>query len=221
VPKYHVVGANIVYKPMLGIYSPKKCNMKKLSFIAILFISSMSFGQTFQIGAKAGVNISNFSGSSNVSEVKANSLVGFHAGGFVSFQFGELLALQPEVLFSTQGAKVDDAGTTTDFKVNYINIPVMVKLRFVGGLYVEAGPQIGFKANETISGSTQKFFNSTDLSIAGGLGFHSKMGLGFGARYTAGLSKVSDYSNGSTKPDWKNGVIQVSAFYTIFNNSKN
>ena len=195
--------------------------MKKNILIAVLCISSISYGQTFQVGAKAGVNISNFTGNSNVDQVKANSLVGFHVGGFIDFNLGNVLALQPELLFSSEGAKVNDGISTSDYKINYINVPVMVKLRVGGGLYLEAGPQIGFKANEKINGNTETFFKSTDLSVAGGLGFHSKMGLGVGARYTAGLSKVSDFNTGTTTPDWKNGVLQFSVFYTFFNNKKN
>ena len=60
-----------------------------------------------------------------------------------------------------------------------------------------------------------------DISLAGGLGFHSKIGLGLGVRYTAGISKVGDFtaSNG-IYPDYKNGVLQFSVFYALFNKGK-
>jgi len=74
--------------------------------------------------------------------------------------------------------------------------------------------------HENVNGDSEDFAKSTDLSIAGGLGYHSPIGLGIGARYTAGLSKLGDFDAATTKPDWKNGVIQVSIFYTIFNNHR-
>jgi hypothetical protein len=47
------------------------------------------------------------------------------------------------------------------------------------------------------------------------------MGLGIGARYTAGISKVGDFdASQGQNPDFKNGVIQISLFYTLFNNRK-
>ncbi len=192
--------------------------MKKNILFVLLLVSTASFAQHFELGAKAGVNISNFSGASNEADLKAKSLIGFHAGGFVSLFLGNNFAIQPEVLLSTQGAKLEQTGSETDYKLTYINVPVMLKYRSNGGFYIEAGPQIGFKVNEKVDGTSEDFAKSTDLSIAGGLGYHSPIGLGIGARYTAGLSKLGDFNASTTKPDWKNGVIQVSLFYTLFNN---
>ncbi len=68
---------------------------------------------------------------------------------------------------------------------------------------------------------TEEFAKSMDLSIAGGIGYHSKGGLGLGARYTAGISKVGDFEpSQGADPDFKNGVFQISLFYTLFNNRK-
>lgn len=82
---------------------------------------------------------------------------------------------------------------------------------------MEAGPQLGFRAHES-SSSIDSLAKSTDLSLAAGLGYHSKIGLGIGARYTAGLSKVGDFKpRNGINPDFKNSVIQLSIFYTLFN----
>ena len=194
--------------------------MKQRLLFVLLFASTTTFAQHFELGVKAGANISNFMGNSNADQLKANSLVGFHAGGFVSLFVGNHFAIQPEVLFSTQGAKINDDGNKSDYKLTYINVPVMLKYRSTSGFYLEAGPQIGFKVNEKVDGTSQDFAKSTDLSIAGGIGYHSSIGLGIGARYTAGLSKLGDFDANTTQPDWKNGVIQLSLFYTIFNNHR-
>lgn len=196
--------------------------MKKNILFVLLLVSSASFAQHFELGVKAGANISNFYGSDNASQLKANSYVGFHGGGFVSLFMGKIFAIQPEVLLSTQGAKVDDiSGNKKDYQLTYINIPVMLKLRSPGGFYVEAGPQIGFNVDSKVEGTGEDFAKSTDLSIAGGLGYHSPVGLGLGARYTAGLSKLGDFDvSNPGNPNWKNGVIQVSLFYTLFNNHR-
>jgi len=193
--------------------------MKKNIMFILLLTATTSFAQHFELGVKAGANISNFNGASNSADLKAKTLVGFHGGGFVSLFVGNIFAIQPEVLFSTQGAKIEQTGGSTDYKLDYINIPVMLKVRAPGGFFVEAGPQIGFKVHETHYGTSEDFAKSTDFSIAGGLGYHSSIGLGIGARYTAGISKLGNVSSSST-PDWKNGVVQISLFYTIFNNNR-
>ena len=176
---------------------------KSIVFAALLFAGTASFAQHFELGVKAGTNISNFNGASNSDQLKAKTLIGFHGGAFVSLFVGNVFAIQPEVLFSTQGAKIEQTGANkTDYKINYINVPVMLKLRSPGGFYVEAGPQIGFKTSETFYGTGGDFARSTDFSIAGGLGYHSPIGLGIGARYTAGISKLG-VVNSSSEPNWK------------------
>jgi len=196
--------------------------MKHL-FFALLLLSCTSslFSQGFQLGIKAGANFSNFTGG-DFSNVDKKAMVGFHAGAFLGFLFGDNLSLNPEVLFSSQGAKFKSAGSAQNFKLYYINVPVMLKYRFNGGFYLEAGPQVGFKASEDVPNSTIKSFaKNLDLSVAGGLGYHDKSGFGIGARYVAGLSKVGDFdASQGVNPDFKNSVIMVSVFYTLFNNKK-
>lgn len=191
--------------------------MKKIMIVFAVFISSAAFAQKFEIGAKAGANVSNFTGTGNWQNVKAKSLVGYHIGAFMSFFIGNNFAVQPEVLFSSQGAKFESAGKTTDQKIYYVNVPLLLKYRTTSGFYIEAGPQIGFKTGES-SSNMDSLAKSTDLSVAGGIGFHSRAGLGIGVRYTAGISKVGDFkaANG-IDPDFKNGVLQFSVFYTLFN----
>lgn len=43
------------------------------------------------------------------------------------------------------------------------------------------------------------------------------MGLGIGGRYNIGVSKVGDFDAANIDPDFKNGVIRFSLFYTLFN----
>ncbi|MEJ7587068.1 MAG: porin family protein [Ferruginibacter sp.] len=194
--------------------------MKKIMISLLFFVSSGAIAQKFEIGGKAGINVSNFTGTDNWQNAKTKSLVGFHVGGFISFFLGNNFAIQPEVLLSSQGAKYEQANNKENLKVTYINVPVMLKYRSTAGMYIEAGPQIGFKAGQT-SSSIDSLAKSTDFSFAGGIGFHSKTGLGIGVRYTAGISKIGDFKpNNGIHPDFKNGVLQFSLFYTLFNSRK-
>jgi hypothetical protein len=169
------------------------------------------------LGIKGGVNFSNFTGG-DFEDLDNNTMVGFHAGGFVNFKFGNNLSLQPEVMISTQGAKLEDDISDEDYKITYVVVPVMLKYRFNGGFYLEAGPQFGFKVDENVpEQQVEDFAKGTDIGAAAGLGFHSKMGLGIGARYIAGISKVGDFDASNIDPDFRNSVIQVSIFYTLFN----
>jgi hypothetical protein len=194
--------------------------MKKLLAVAFVLCTVTSYAQ-LQVGLKAGVNVSNFTGG-DFQNFETKSRVGFHGGGFLRWMFGKV-ALQPELLFSTQGAKLDSAGTEKDYKVNYLNIPIMLQYEMNGGFYLEAGPQFGFKLDEDVPediNSAEDFANSSDVAIALGLGYHTKMGFGLGARYNVGVSKVGNFETSNISPDFKNGVLQFSIFYTFLNNKK-
>lgn len=168
----------------------KRKSMKK-QFILILFLACAVIlqAQTFQLGVKAGANISNFSGG-NFEAVKKSALIGFHGGLFLRFKFGRI-GLQPEAMISSQGAKIDSFsnGHSVNWKVTYVTIPLMLQYYFKSRFYVEAGPQAGFKTTDDFGNTTlNDFASNLDLAAAAGIGYRSKSGFGLGTRYTAGIS---------------------------------
>lgn len=193
--------------------------MKRVLLAVLVVCSSATgFAQSFQIGVKGGVNFSNYTGG----DFDTDGIVGFHVGGLMNFKFGQHFSIQPEVLFSSQGAKIKSNLTgDQNVRVSYVTVPMMLKLKSNRGFYIEAGPQVSFRAGEDFNedASVDHFAKNLDLSLAGGVGYHSRSGFGIGARYIAGLSKVGDFEKSTLRdPDFKNSVVQVSLFYTLFNN---
>ena len=206
--------------------------MKKLFFITAITIMSISAvkAQEVRIGAKAGVNFSNFSGDID----DAKSRTGFHIGGLVEIPITEKFSVQPEILYSAQGAEYRDAGTEAgvDYsynyteKLDYIQFPIMAKFYVADGFAIEAGPQVGFLASSkgeyegmlggiTVSGEEDlDDIASIDLSAAAGVSYRLPMGVFFGARYNYGFTNVND---GGNADDFKynNNVIQLSAGYSF------
>lgn len=191
--------------------------MKRLLFICFVLVTTRGFSQgflkRFEFGLKAGVNYSNFTNAS----FPTDPLIGFHAGGTVAFKITKNFLIQEEFLFSSQGAKTK-GGTLgeQDLKLYYISVPFLLKYRTNAGFYVEAGPQVGMKAKEEVSGpGVSDFAKKLDLAAAGGIGYQFKMGLGIGARYVYGISKVGDFDASNIKNDFKNNNIQGSIFYVF------
>lgn len=195
--------------------------MKRVILFCLSFtLITTTFAQRFQLGLKAGANISNFTGG-NFSAVKKKALIGVHAGAYINFRVANF-SIQPEAIISTQGAKIDSVSGSYDWKITYANIPVMAQYRFSSGIYLEAGPQVGFKISDNLAdNSLEDFAKGLDLSAAAGLGFRGKAGFGIGARYTVGVSKIGDFqpANG-INPDFKNGVIQASIYIPLTPGSK-
>jgi hypothetical protein len=188
--------------------------MKKLLCICLVLTSANCFSQgllkRLQFGIKGGANYSNYTNA----DFATDALVGFHAGAIVGFKITDRLSIQEEFLFSSQGAKVkDNLFGEENVKVSYITVPFLLKYRTPMGIYFEAGPQVGIRAKEDLKDTQIGEFKKMDLAAAGGIGFQTKGGLGIGARYIAGLSKVGDFNISNVKTDFKTNVVQASVFY--------
>lgn len=196
--------------------------MKKIILAAfVLGTCSVAFAQQqLKFGPKAGVNFANVSGFDN-SEMKT----GFHVGAVAEIKFNEKFSIQPEVVYSAQGAKYTQSfpvlGTVeTSLNNDYINIPILAKYYIVDGFSVEAGPQIGFlvKSESKVEGSngsvttdSKNDFKSTDFGLGVGLAYDLPVGLFVNARYNLGLSDIR--ANTSSGDAIKNNVIQVGIGY--------
>ncbi len=180
--------------------------------ITIVSINAQSFG------AKAGVNFASLNGDEDF-----DGRTSFFVGAVVEFEISESFSLQPELLYSSQGAKSSFSEDGFDFeakyKLDYLNIPIMAKYYVTEGFSIEAGPQVGFllsaKADyeedgESDSEDIKDDLSSVDFGLNFGLGYKLDSGLNFGARYNLGLSNVAD-SEGDI--DIKNGVFQLSIGY--------
>ena len=178
-----------------------------------------------QIGVKGGVNFSNM----YTEDVDDNNvLTSFNAGLYASIPLTSSIAIQPEFLFSRKGAELayDNAFVTgkAKFKLNYIEVPVLVKVNLTKNFNIHAGPYFAYLidgqvTNET-DGGTFNFednfdnddFNKFDYGVSAGLGFDFES-IGIGARYNYGLSTVGkERSFGGTNytfPDGKNSNISL------------
>jgi len=193
--------------------------MKKLLFMGFILTSTHCFSQgmvkgllgRLTFGLKAGANYSNYTNA----DFATDGIVGFHAGALVNFRFSDSWSVQEEFLFSTQGAKMkDDVFGKGNLNVYYLTVPFLIKYKTPFGLYFEAGPQTGLRVKQDLEGATlQNFSKRLDLAAAGGVGYQTKFGLGFGARYIAGLSKVGDFDISNVKTDFRTNVVQASLFY--------
>ncbi|WKD85492.1 hypothetical protein KCTC32516_00833 [Polaribacter huanghezhanensis] len=180
-----------------------------LMITSIISLNAQDRKNTSTAGIKGGYNLSSvsFDGTS-----EAAKLHGYHLGIYVESYIGKHLSIQPEILYSKQGYKIMDNNGTYTQKLDYINIPLMLKLYPVKSFFIEAGPQIGFSIShkETFDSGfvlydTSKEFvpNNFDWGVNLGAGFKSDEGVSLGARYHIGQSDIYDQD----KP--KNRVLQV------------
>lgn len=176
-----------------------------------MLVTGAATAQDVNFGIKVGLNLYNISQDNNsVYDQKA----GYHFGILTHIHLANQFALQPEVVYSVQGAKYTVGGIETNLNFNYVNVPLLFQYMFDNGFRLQAGPQVGFltKAiSKTNNSSTdiKDNFETIDFGLAFGVGYvHPPSGFGIDARYNAGLTSIA--KNGA---DAYNRGFQVGVFY--------
>ena len=204
-------------------------NQIKLSLIASILLlmagTASVKAQTALGGVKGGLNLSNL----YIEDVEdENVRTGFHVGVFTQLMITENLAIQPELNYSTKGAKAEYNifGITgeTKFNLSYLDIPILATFKLGDDADIHIGPYFGYLIG--VSTSTEGDFGSgnseldrddykkLDYGLAGGMSLNFNP-LIIGLRYNYGLNKIADSDEAETLiGDAKNSVAQV---YLAFN----
>lgn len=177
--------------------------MKILKFILILILSiQFSYAQDVDLGIRLGANFSSFEDVSGF-----DNKVGFTAGAFVGLKFN-WFGIQPEVLYSQQGAKLD----LNEFDLDYINVPVLFKFYINDCVNFHFGPQYGILINDDgfVDSILSNFEAETyEFSGVGGLGINLPLGFSADIRYTIGITDTFE------EVEWRSGVINLSLAYSF------
>ncbi len=124
-------------------------NPSRLSAFVFLVISAViPLRAQWEIGGLFDLNISGIHVSPVPSSESYSSRLAPGIGGLVNHQFTDRIGFRAEPMFLQKGARLHDESETIVFKINYLEIPLMVTYSFrVGGPlvpYAMTGPSIGF-----------------------------------------------------------------------------
>lgn len=193
--------------------------MKKVLFVFAIAAASFAANAQTTFGVKAGANLANLKVSSSGFNLSFDSKIGLNAGGFATIPVASNINIQPEAVFSMEGAESEG----TKFNLNYVNVPVLFQYHS-SGFYGETGPQLGLlmSAKATEDGDTEDMkeaFETINLSWAIGAGYRLSNGLGFNARYNLGLSNISKTED-SDEGTLKSNVFQFGLTFTFGGGAK-
>lgn len=221
--------------------------MKKkiLLMTGLCVLAGMTAFSQVKFGLKAGVNFADlkYEPQDETHGVPdANSLTSFHAGVIVDVPLAPVVSLQPGVMFTGKGSKLQYSGANWDFttKVNplYVEVPVNILFKPTIGtntkLYIGAGPYIaagvGGKVSYSgnlgdVSGYSDHNINygdgsdddlkSTDIGGNVLAGFEFSNGLLLGAQYGLSFSNNAPGGENSDSKILRNKVLSVSIGYLI------
>lgn len=174
--------------------------MKKLFVCLLIFVSAASVSaQSIRFGVKAGANFANV----DAKDVSTDNMTSWHAGAVLELNVLPSLSIQPEAMYSSQGAKVEGIN---DFKLDYISVPVLARFYILPDvLSLDAGPQFSFLVNDDVDETFKT--KSFDFAVVGGASVNITKNLFAQARYVVGLTDTTEDA------DVTNKVIQLSLGY--------
>ncbi len=184
--------------------------MKKLIVVlmAVLCVAALAPRDlSAGVGIKGGLSLAKFSLSGEMETAEWKYLPSWVAGAYVEFKLG-FVSLQPEVLYTRMGAKIEDVIEDVPFslqyRLDYLQVPVLLKFNVVpagpirpflyaGGYggYLLKAKGIMEGGGETDEADLTENFERVDYGVVGGAGLAFKLpGLSVSVegRYNYGLA---------------------------------
>ncbi len=199
------------------------CNLLLPSILFLVGLCSlnaqMTDGRT-RLGFKVGINGSSLYDDANASDKK--SRIGITGGVFAQVPFAKgRMSLRPELLFTTKGGAYDFVnGDRSNFKINYIELPLSLEYRLMGIINLHAGGYASLLASAKgdIEGipATLKRANFEAFDF----GWHAGAGIDFGGiglhfRLSRGLQNVGSEAPAQLFGDLKNSTWAVTLSYGL------
>ena len=191
--------------------------MKKriVSLLVVILCIGSAHAQRLDFGGKVGANMTKIDGTNFKEGFELNYQLGF----FGEIDFNKNWGIQPEVLFSQSTSTIDTNGFKSvyqnapsailkkDVRLNYLNIPVLLRINAGKLLTFNVGPQFSVLLNDqkNLFQNGQQAFKSGDLSAVVGAQINVSMFRIYG-RYNIGLNDINDIDDSHK---WKNQQLQL------------
>lgn len=143
--------------------------------------STQNEDKNSSFGIKGGYNLASVRNSDGD---ETDQRQGFHIGFFGEASLNNFLSIETGLTYSQQGYKIENSNYKLTQKIDYINLPLMLKLYPTKVFYLEAGPQIGYVISHkeemetfVINNTNTYEPNSFDWGVNFGVGFKSETGI--------------------------------------------
>lgn len=210
--------------------------MKKVMLLAVISLISVFSTGVYAQSDNVDFGVKAMIGTSNISDQSLKFSYSF--GASLVFKFTDMLALQPEIFYSSKGGSKEtninvfnkDVKVITE--LSYLDIPILGKL-IIGNNALLAGPVISFKLSDDITNNANEIqgmgeyinkfkpeVNTLDFSFA--LGYERKLDerMFVDGRVNFGLTNITDgaeiYPNVNPYKDPKNFSVMFGFKYVLF-----
>jgi hypothetical protein len=181
------------------------------------------------IGIKAGLNFSNVT---NASEISNSSETGFQAGLFLDPQSKSILGSRTELVYSRQGYDWSTGETTGKVLLDYLTLAQLMAINITHFVQIQLGMQFSYlltakaDSSQPATGNATAdqilgYYNRFDYGFGGGIEVRPVLGLLVGVRYNISLNNLyKQPASGTVPPSFipstgdvnlKNNLLQIYA----------
>ncbi len=202
--------------------------MKTIKLLAIILFATITGayaregGPEILGGVKAGLNFYRHDADAWSNQFNTT----LHGGAFIAVNThrigGQLELVYQQTTYETSTSFYDayhqyyndlkDSLKSGAFRVNYLNVPILLNIKFTKMVWVQLGPQFSGKLavkdvdNLLKSDQRNDFFKSATVSGVGGLWLQLPFRINAGVRYVFDFSNAN---NTSLTDTWKNRMVQA------------
>lgn len=203
--------------------------MKRILVILIaLCISQFASAQIFGGGVFAGLSASQLDGDNWNGYNKA----GLSFGIYTNLQINKYVDAQMELKYIQKGSKSDENAQGVFYlsKLNYIELPIFLKYRFLGKFSANVGLAVGYLQKSTENKDqigdepADPPFNEVEFSGLAGIEYHIFKNFYFNARFNYSILPVRDHPGDQTyflNRGQYNNTLTFAVYYQLANPNKN
>lgn len=167
--------------------------MKKSIILFLTFLGGTLISNA-QFGIRGGVSFNNLAYSEEPSYEYSNISTPYF-GIFSESEISETLGFRIEANYTIQGSQINVEGPI-DYKLTYIEVPVLLQFKTNVGLNIHLGPSVGYllDAKAIYSGGEESLDGLMKELNAGaniGLNYCTSFGLEMEARYQLGVMQIN------------------------------
>jgi hypothetical protein len=201
--------------------------MKKILFLAITLLVAGAANAQINFGIKGGLDLSNIT-KTNDPNFTTSLKVGFNAGVLLDIHLIGPLSFEPELLYAQKGYSAVTRYGEFNQRTNFIDAPLLAKIKLAPAFSVVIGPQVSFLLSTTntydngfstivqqqYENDSNKFKKSLIDGVVG-FSFALSKNVDLDLRYTLDLQQDNQDGTSQT-PAYRNQVFQAGIAFKAF-----
>jgi hypothetical protein len=161
-------------------------------FLSVLLPASVVHAEDATVGIAVGATASQLTPPDTGQTIASSP--GLAIGLYAVIPILKSVSFLPELVYVQKYSRSTIGSTTRDLQIEYIELPLLAKMPFLGGTYFTEGVALGFPVQQRGVAPNLSQITSPDVAIVIGGGYNLQSKLAVEIRYDAGLRRVSTVS---------------------------